>query len=127
MENAQAQSGTTLKEKLNNYTWKKRVLLVIAPATDNEQLQQQQVILSKHQAGLQDRDMEIIYLPMDKALQEDKTFLSQQFNIGPDDFYSILIGKDGTEKLRSTTPMETEKLFGTIDAMPMRRREMRNE
>jgi hypothetical protein len=51
----------------------------------------------------------------------------ENFNIGQSNFYAILIGKDGSEKLRSASAIDTEKLFGTIDAMPMRRQEMKNE
>jgi hypothetical protein len=37
----------------------------------------------------------------------------------------VLIGKDGGEKLRRTTPLSPEELFAIVDAMPMRRAEMR--
>jgi hypothetical protein len=127
MESSQAQSARLLKEKLNTYTWQKRVLLVIAPSANDEQIQKQQDILQKQKAGLQDRDLEIIYLPMNTAKQGDQDFLMRKFNMKPNEFYAILIGKDGTEKLRSAIPLEAEKLFGTIDAMPMRKEEMRNK
>jgi len=35
----------------------------------------------------------------------------------------VLIGKDGGEKLRSAQPITAERLFATIDAMPMRQSE----
>jgi hypothetical protein len=127
MESTQAQPDTSLKDKLHQSTWKKRVLLVVAPSANDEQLRKQQDILSKEDIGLQDRDMDIIYLPLNTISQGDKAYLMENFNIQKSNFYSILIGKDGSEKLRSNSPMETEKLFGTIDAMPMRRQEMKNE
>ncbi len=70
--------------------------------------------------------MEIIYLPLDKITKEDKQYLATTFKIEQPAYYSILIGKDGGEKLRSGTPMNTGKIFGTIDAMPMRKGEMKN-
>ena len=42
-------------------------------------------------------------------------------------FEVVLVGKDGGEKLRSAVPIEPERLFETIDAMPMRRQEMRSQ
>ena len=42
-------------------------------------------------------------------------------------FTLILVGKDGTEKLRSHKAVEVETLFETIDAMPMRIREMMSD
>ena len=37
----------------------------------------------------------------------------------------ILVGKDGTEKLRAHHVVSAQALFALIDAMPMRQREMR--
>ena len=39
----------------------------------------------------------------------------------------ILVGKDGGEKLRADTIIDTKQLFATIDAMPMRREEMKHK
>ena len=41
-------------------------------------------------------------------------------------FAAVLVGKDGGEKFRSEGPVSPEVLFEIIDAMPMRRREMRD-
>jgi len=40
-------------------------------------------------------------------------------------FHAILIGKDGGVKGRWDSPVDMDALFGLIDAMPMRRQEMR--
>ena len=40
-------------------------------------------------------------------------------------FRAVLVGKDGGAKLASDAPIPPQKLFATIDAMPMRRDEMR--
>ena len=39
-------------------------------------------------------------------------------------FGAVLIGRDGGVKLRSAEVMRVETVFGTVDAMQMRRREM---
>jgi hypothetical protein len=44
-----------------------------------------------------------------------------------DGFEIFLIGMDGGVKLRSKTPISVEELYAVIDAMPMRRREMRDK
>lgn len=46
--------------------------------------------------------------------------LRQQFEITPEAFAVILVGKDGMEKQRSQTPIALAVLFRTIDALPMR-------
>jgi hypothetical protein len=38
----------------------------------------------------------------------------------------VLIGKDGTEKLRKTE-IDLDEIFEVIDAMPMRKREMKDK
>lgn len=43
-----------------------------------------------------------------------------------DTFVAILVGKDGGEKYRSADPIAPQTLFDLIDAMPMRRREIRS-
>lgn len=47
------------------------------------------------------------------------------FRIPPDLFTVMLIGKDGGIKLSQTSPVTNTELFELIDAMPMRRQEMR--
>ena len=42
-------------------------------------------------------------------------------------FTVVLVGKDGGEKFRSHEPAPPQDIFGRIDAMPMRRREMRGD
>lgn len=40
-------------------------------------------------------------------------------------FAVALVGKDGGVKFRADEPVPAREIFGRIDAMPMRRREMR--
>lgn len=49
----------------------------------------------------------------------------QALGVGEGPFAAVLVGKDGTVKLRSDEPVPAEELFDLVDAMPMRRREMR--
>ena len=51
--------------------------------------------------------------------------LYDRFSVGPGEFRVVLVGKDGTEKRRDPEPVTARSLFDTIDAMPMRQREMR--
>jgi Domain of unknown function (DUF4174) len=39
----------------------------------------------------------------------------------------MLIGKDGHTALERSKPVGNQELFGRIDAMPMRRQEMRSK
>jgi hypothetical protein len=53
--------------------------------------------------------------------------LRKKFGVTADEFEVILIGKDGTVKLRSKAAVSTSALFQLIDAMPMRQEEMREK
>lgn len=54
------------------------------------------------------------------------TALRRRFGVAPGTFRVILIGKDGGVKLTSAHPLAAAALAETIDAMPMRRGEMRH-
>jgi len=86
----------------------KRVLLISAPDLNHPSYREQAATLLPEWGGLIERDFEI------------------QTRFGAESFSVILIGKDGGEKLRRHTPLSTAELFAVVDAMPMRRAEMRS-
>jgi hypothetical protein len=55
---------------------------------------------------------------------KQQSFLRGEFKVPVGDFAFILIGKDGTVKLRSNQTVLSGDLFALIDSMPMRREEM---
>lgn len=82
-------------------------------------LKQQVILLRKDSQGLAERDIQII--PVTKESSLWKTFKAL-----PTDFTIILIGKDGGEKYRSNQLLQPSFLYGLIDAMPMRKNEIKN-
>jgi hypothetical protein len=127
-----ANSGYTQEVRIpGEYHWQNRLLLVFDGGGDAYQKQQQ--IFLKEKAGLNERDL-VIFRIGDGQLTdpEGKIYgkqasrqVREKYDIGPDEFAVLLIGKDGGVKLRQHEVLETEKLFAVIDAMPMRQREMR--
>ena len=104
---------------MKDYRWKNRVLLIFGdPTTDK--FQAQKTILAGNPEGLEDRDMVILEPPQTNTLAE-------RYKVDPKNFTVILVGKDGGEKLRQEEPVTLDQLFGLIDQMPMRRREMRDQ
>lgn len=120
--------------KLSNYQWQNRILLVFAPSTDSSQYRQQIQAWQADMPGTDDRDLKLVQILGTGESQIDGRSLSslsadrlrQQFGISHEEFAVILVGKDGTEKQRSQTPIDLALLFRTIDAMPMRQQEMRS-
>lgn len=117
---------------LETYQWKNRVVLVFAPSPEDVDYQQQLEHLSNEQELLE-RDLIIFHIfgkqdglaDGNRLSEKDSEALRQIFSIDTTSFAVVLIGKDGTEKHRWQKPVASSELFALIDAMPMRREEMR--
>ncbi|NBC08866.1 MAG: DUF4174 domain-containing protein [Bacteroidetes bacterium] len=118
----------------DDHLWKDRLLLLFAPSEEHEALQRQLGLLTAQQAEVTDRDLKIYQIYPDGAQHPDggrlpKAFsdkLYHRYDISTGDGLAVLlIGKDGTEKLRETQLVPPEQIFRLIDSMPMRQREMR--
>jgi hypothetical protein len=79
--------------------------------------------LDTHQEDVRERDIEVKSFPYAKrnAAEWNKWEIDTTKA-----FTFLLIGRDSGEKLRSNEVVSPEKLFGLIDAMPMRRSEVKN-
>lgn len=85
-----------------------RILRITAPSAENETYRAQAALLLPAWSGLLERDFVI-----------ECHFEAKAFAV-------TLIGKDGGEKLRRSTPLTPAELFAIVDAMPMRRAEMKS-
>ena len=127
---AAQESGLTTLADQRNQT---RPLLIFAEHANDPQMGIQLRILKEHVAEASDRQIVPIALPFREpgptALQlsaTDAEAARRRLNVQGSDFVVILLGKDGGTKLRSSKPIPMSKLEETIDAMPMRKDEMRS-
>ena len=118
-----------------------RVLLVFAPSDHDPRYLQQMQMLDHHGAEMQERDLVLLPVVTESGPQitpetlrvihgpglsdQEQLLARQRFHVAPEAFAAILLGKDGGEKLRVTVPLSIDRLNRTIDAMPMRRDEMK--
>ncbi len=121
---------------LDSYTWKKRVLLVFSANAKTVLYQKQIKAFEQATMGVLDRDLIVFkvigeggqqpnHQPLSRAQNQR---LRQYYKVPLQQFQVILIGKDGGEKMRTIKKvMLVKQLFRTIDAMPMRRSEMRRK
>lgn len=124
-----------VEASLEKYKWKKRPLLLFSPSEDSPAYLRQKENIQADAQGLRERDMVVIELVgqdkvyIDGVLQRRRQSraLRERFQVPPESFAVLLVGKDGTEKSRNTNPVELEEIFGRIDQMPMRRQEMRSD
>ncbi|WFR95861.1 DUF4174 domain-containing protein [Rhizobium tumorigenes] len=119
--------GSTAVSSLDIYQWKSRVLVIFTD-TDNTRGSRQENLLLSDREGLQERDLVVLKVTQDNVvavfgdagpLEADR--LREELE-APESgiFAAILIGKDGSVKLRAVEPVACEELFEIIDGMPMR-------
>ena len=109
-------------DPLARHRWISRILVISAPGPGDPSARAQRDIALAARNGMTERDLVTV-----EAYGEDATSaaLRRRFDIPGTAFRALLIGKDGEAKLVSTDPIPAASLFSTIDAMPMRRDEMR--
>ena len=118
---------------ISPYRWRNRLLLVFATSSSGKDYKEQLRLLEGLDPEFEDRDLLPGKLPEHETGEldgtpvsaEDMEKLRNQFDIESDVFAVLLVGKDGGEKFRSNTPVTAKEIFSRIDAMPMRRRGMR--
>ncbi|MCK0146521.1 DUF4174 domain-containing protein [Arenibacter sp. F26102] len=129
----------TYGQDLKKHQWENRVVLIVSQKEDSKTYQEQITEFNRLPQELVERRI-IVYqiLPdryklMNYQLKEKdiewitSPTLFDKFVNNKEDFKVILIGLDGGIKLEKTEVLTASELFGTIDAMPMRRAEMKNK
>lgn len=136
---AQARPDCALRPKsLQQMRHCYRPLLVFSPSSSDPRLKKQQSILDDAADDMLDRFVLFLPLfvkssnyqtPLDTPYilldAKEKAAIRNHFQIPDEQFTVLLLGEDGSVKLRSTVPVPIYSLNGLIDAMPDRKVEMR--
>ena len=111
-----------------------RPLLIFAPTAQDARLLEQVRVVNEHPQEAADRQLVTVAVaeqgevPAGRRLAEaDVAEARRRFHVGAGEFAVVLVGKDGGEKLRAAKPFSFEKVRDVIDAMPMRRDEMKGQ
>ena len=109
---------------LASYQWKSRVLVVTAPTRQDDGVAAQRRIFQQNAAGMAERQIVLI-----EAVGDDERARAIRGQLGVSDkaFKVILVGKDGNVAVSSDRPLAAQDLFNRVDAMPMRRDEMKRD
>ncbi len=97
----------------------KRILLVYESPADSNFYLNQKTVEKNNLAGFKERDLEVIKIKNPRLLKK--------YGIGINKSVVLLIGKDGFEKVRRFSIFSSNELFRIIDAMPMRKDEIKNQ
>ena len=122
-----AQTSTAPEKPLAQYRDKNRVLLVFAPTLPDPAYTEQTRLWKGEKAGFEERQLVVVPVLADVKTVEGvaPSTLAKKYNVDPRTFAVVLIGKDGHDAFRAVKPVKPEALYGVIDAMPMRRAEMK--
>ena len=126
------QANVMYAQDLKSHQWNERILLVISN-DENESLFQEQILTLKQKLNeLENRKLVVFQItakgyktgfsPKDNWIDDPSLF--NKFNATKGPFKIVLIGLDGGVKLEQYELLSVEKLFNTIDSMPMRRAEL---
>lgn len=119
-------------QPISSHKWKDRVLIILTDEERVDRLHRQVNILQTDQEGLKDRKLVIYSVKGDayrKGINSDQwvngSNFFEAFKDSELNFKVILIGLDGGIKINQSEVLSLDELFNTIDAMPMRRSELR--
>lgn len=107
-------------EDLSQFLYKNRVLVIFADSPGDPRFQEQMDFLAERAEDLVERDVLVL---IDTDPKADSP-LRERFR--PRGFMLVLIGKDGNVYLRKPRPWKVREISRSIDKMPIRREEMRN-
>ena len=110
---------------LDAHRWHHRLLVVFAPAATAPALLAQRRAVDG--PAYAERDLAVVEVVGDhvSGAGDPAAALRRRFGVAPDAFRVVLVGKDGNVARTSPTPLAAADVAATIDAMPMRRDEMR--
>lgn len=112
--------GSTL-ETLDPFLWLARPIVVFADTPNDPRFQTQMELLREQIPALVERDVVLV------TDTDPSAASALRLKLRPRGFMVVLIGKDGGVKLRKPFPWDVREFSRSIDKMPMRQQEMRDE
>lgn len=106
---------------LSEFRWKKRPVVVFADSENDPAYIEQIELLHDREEELHERDV-VVLTDTDPAARS-----ALRLKMRPRGFMLVLVGKDGGIKLRKPFPWDVREITRSIDKMPMRQREIREE
>ena len=120
---------------LAQFQWKNRLLFLFAEDANNPFFKNLQSQIRAQKAEVDDRDLIVFEVPAQGPARMNTSPLNKKeadsirnhFAVPSNAFNLILVGKDGGIKLKRSDPVDLREVFGLIDSMPMRQREMQQK
>ena len=121
------QDGGPGDKPLASYKDKNRVLLVFAPTDKDPAYVEQGKLWQSEKPGFDDRQLVVVPVLADakKAAGDTPADMEKKYGVDAKTFTVVLVGKDGHDAYRAAKPVKAASLYEVIDAMPMRRAEIK--
>lgn len=117
---------------LSQHQWSERLLVFVAEDPQDPDLADQLRNVAQESAAVKDRDLRVYrlfalsgWIDQRPLSADDVAQLRRTLGIAPGQRQLILIGLDGDIKRRGDLSTKLSEVFAQIDAMPMRRAELR--
>jgi hypothetical protein len=131
-DNAEPTPPPRSSTALLDYRWEHRLLLLFTPSLQDEAFTEYMADLERTAKAWEERDVLIGMLPEGQAGRIGSDAIDaatvaeiyEDFEVRAGKLTTVLVGKDGTEKLHLQTAASPAYVIGLIDSMPMRQREM---
>lgn len=107
-------------ENLNQFKWEKRPVVVFADSPNDPAFREQMELLQARSDDLSMRDV-VVLTDTDPDARS-----ALRRTLRPRGFALVLVGKDGSVKLRKPRPWDVRELSRVIDKMPLRQQEIRD-
>jgi hypothetical protein len=125
--------ATAFAVNLQDHVWQSRLLFVVAPDVADPQVERVRASLEHHRWEILDRDLLVFQLFLtgqnridDRPIgAHEARKLRAALGLAAGDRTLVLVGKDGSVKRRAPLSVDLREIFRQIDAMPMRRQELR--
>ena len=123
------QDAAAADKPLAAYKDKNRVLLVFAPTDQDPAYIEQGKLWQAEKAGFEERQLAVVPVLADakKAAGDLPAVIAKKYGVDAKAFAVVLLGKDGHDAYRSAKTVKAVALYEVIDAMPMRRAEMKHQ
>jgi predicted double-glycine peptidase len=125
--------STISAQDLSEHLWKDRVVLVYTEDQASERFTKQLDELKSDMKGLDDRKLVLYSITpthfrkgWDNGAWEVRNGSLDNFSKAERNFEVVLLGLDGRVKLRQDQLLKRDRLYNTIDKMPMRQRELKS-
>jgi hypothetical protein len=106
---------------LNEFKWKNRPIIVFADSDDDPAFVEQMERIAAGAEELTERDV-VVIVDTDPAARSDI-----RLQMRPRGFMLTFVGKDGNVALRKPFPWSVREITRSIDKMPIRQREIREQ